>query len=112
MQAQRYITSSKAVSMVTFKRPLFMICRKLLVTFSSWGINTSLGSGDHQRMGEPSAYHGKIPIEYASRRRFSLRSPPTASRPSPSAYSGGGKALLSDSKKTGIKDQTIIESYV
>jgi hypothetical protein len=47
-------------------------------------------------MGEPSLNQGKIPREYAVSRVSGDRSPPTASNPSLSAWSGSGK-----SKKTG-----------
>ncbi len=44
-------------------------------------MSTMRGSGECQRMGSPSLYHGKMPTEYARRSRSGLRSPPTASSP-------------------------------
>ena len=42
---------------------------------------TARGSGDHQRMGWPSAYQGKMPRRYAASSRAGDRSPPAHKQP-------------------------------
>ena len=59
------------------------------------GHNDRRDFGDHHIIGSSFPYHGKIPCEYASTKRETDRSPPTASKPSgaSSARSMGGKAV-------------------
>jgi hypothetical protein len=61
--AQEEITSSKAVSTVTRKSGFLTVFPRLREIRSSSGKSTSLGSGDHHKMGWPSEYHGKMPRE-------------------------------------------------
>jgi hypothetical protein len=59
----------------------------------------------------PGLYHGKIPLEYAFKRRLTLKSPPNAKSPSSRAYSGGGKSrALADNKKTGNQTTLTVKS--
>jgi hypothetical protein len=75
------------------KTPFFRVLRKLRDTFISVGNNISLGSGDHQSIGSPGLYQGKIPCLYAVISRCVDKHPPTASRPLGSfrALCKGGK---------------------
>ena len=51
------------------------------------GKSIKRGSGDHQSIGSPSLYQGKMPEAYAESKRFSVKSPPIANKPSGSASS-------------------------
>src|SRR5215211_7071534 len=82
-----------------------MAFSRLRGTCSFAGSSTNLGCGLCQRIGWPSLYQGKIPFEYAARRRVGRRSPPTARSPLRSARSGSGNAsLFGSSTKMGTKD--------
>ena len=69
----------------------------------TFGTSTARGSGDHQRIGWPSSYQGKMPWAYAASSRPGRRLPPAASSPfgSSSASATGGKAT--ESPESGIQ---------
>ena len=53
-----------------------------------------LSFGHHHMIGSPSLNQGNIPFEYARKSLSTLRSPPTANRPSSSASLGLGKSSM------------------
>ena len=80
-------------------------CAGCALTRSSSGNSTMRGSGDHHRIGWPSAYQGKMPRRYAARMRSGPRSPPAQSSPSGSSsapLTGGNASGGSDILSQGI----------
>src|SRR3954471_24363547 len=65
---------------------------------------TPRGSGDHHRIGSPSLNHGNTPSAYARSSVRGARSPPTPTKPSGSASSGGihGTSRLPQMPLTGV----------
>ena len=59
--AQPAVTSANALSRLMWKPPLRIRFARLRLTLSDCGRSTARGSGDHQRMGEPGPYQGKMP---------------------------------------------------